>query len=96
MQLIHVDSKRIVNLDHVALARFLPEHKATKQVYSDLDGKDHPSEYVEPDKLELVLVAPQDSGYSASEGTRVVVTDADARIVWRYMSSRTISLLADL
>jgi hypothetical protein len=90
MQFVRVDSKRIVNLDQVALARFVPEHKATKSVYSDIDGKDHPIEYVEPDKLELVLVAPSDSGYNSSEGTRVIITNADARALWEYLCQNTL------
>lgn len=86
--LVHIDGKRIVNLDCVALATFTPEHAAIKEVYSDIDGKEHPAKYIVPDTLELILTPPADSGYSSSEGMRVKVTEENARHLWRYLESR--------
>jgi hypothetical protein len=85
---VHIDGKRIVNLDHVALVTFFPEHKAIRQVYSDMDGREHPLGYIEHDSVELVLVAPSDRGCSSSTGLEVRVTHENARDLWEYFETR--------
>lgn len=88
MKLVHIDGNRIVNLDCVALATFKSEHEATRMVYSDIDGKEHPAKFTEPDTLTLVLMTQSDTGYQASEGLHIKVADDNARYLWSYLENR--------